>query len=129
MKAKDYYNKYRPMIYEAPDGIEMELRNGRVIHLPKTEGELFDIVNQVFKEFATDYRKIIDQRKIKTPRALRSIIEEVNTKWNTFVNLFEQEYGHSPFHRNGFRSVILKQMSEDPMLLPMYDYMITKGDA
>lgn len=129
MKAKDYYNKYRPLVYEAPDGIPQELQNGRVVHLPKTEGELFDITNSVFKEFVSDYRKIIDQRKIKTPRALKSIIEEVNTKWNAFVGFFEQEYGASPFHRNGFRAVILKHMSEDPALLPMYDYLTKKGDT
>lgn len=107
MKAKDYFQKYRPLIYEVDDGVTLRLKSGMEVSIPRTEAELHKLSHDVFSEFLNESIDILKRRKLVRPQALKGLIEEFNNKWNAFCALFVQEYGESPFKRNAFRDILL----------------------
>ena len=106
MKAKEIYEKYRPMIFEVPDGREMKISSsGKIVHIPKTDEEYDDVLHQLWQE-------MVDELSALLKKAFLGAVNEINDKYNAVVNLFERDYGWSPFVRNGFRIQILSRVKK-----------------
>lgn len=119
MKAKDYYDKYRPKIYEVKDGLPHTLANGKEATIPPTKEAMTKICNDIIEDFLNESKEVAKRRKICKSQALKGLIEEFNDKWNAFCRLFERDYGESPFAHNGFREVIF-------MIEPKYKSLYEK---
>lgn len=118
MKAKEYYEKYRRLIFEVEDGLKATTANGTAVLVPREEDALNQIAFDVFKEYMEESQKLAEKRKIFKPYGLKSLIEETNDKWNAMCSLFEKAYGETPFRRNGFRSLLLHT---EPRFRTLYD--------
>ncbi len=118
MKAKDYFEKYRKLLYEVEDGIRMTLKNGTEVSLPKTKDGLTDVISALADEFFKDFDSIREKRRIRAPSAWKGLIEEFNDKWNAVTELFTREYGDHVLRRNGFRALIIHRV---PILKALYE--------
>lgn len=95
MKAKEYFAKYDDAIWEEAHDPVM-----------RTDGPMA----QMFIDFSVEMKDLIEQRNIKSDRAVPALIEELNQKWNAVVGLFEKKYGMSPIKRNAFSTVYRKEI-------------------
>lgn len=118
MKAKEYYEKYRPLFYEAENGVKGRLVNGKEVKMPPTEEDLNKLGFGLFEEFMKESGEMAKRRKIFKPIGLKSLIDEFNDKWNALCNLFEKDYGESPIRRNGFRLTLLQM---EPKFRVLYE--------
>lgn len=87
MKAKEYFEKYAESVWE--DFQQDEFRGDGPIA-------------KLFIEFMVETKDICEKRKAKTDRALISVVDEQNKKWNALANLFIKKYGQSPIKRDGY---------------------------
>lgn len=113
MKAKEIYAKYRSALFEVPNGREMKIsQSGKVVHIPKTDDEYDEVLQQLWRELVDELNALLKQRKANTDKAFLGAVNEINDKYNAIVNLFERDYGWSPFVRNGFRTELLRMVNE-----------------
>lgn len=89
MKAKEYFDKYGKELYN-------QLVENPIVGVN-------DIIKKIINDFLTDAELIIEQRKIKKGESVDAVINELNQKWNVFVNMFEKEYQTSVLARDGFK--------------------------
>lgn len=87
MKAKEYFEKYAESVWE--DFQQDEFRGDGPIA-------------KMFIEFMVETKDICEKRGAKTNRALISVIDEQNKKWNALANLFVKKYGQSPIKHDGY---------------------------
>lgn len=118
MKAKDYYDKYRPRVYEVEGGLSHKLASGKEVTVPPTKEAMAQVSNDIIEDFLNESAEIAKRRKIFQPHALKGLIEEFNDKWNAFCRLFERDYGESPFAHNGFRELLFKM---EPRYKTLYE--------
>lgn len=113
MKAKEIYAKYRSALFEVPDGREMKIPSSdRIVHIPKKDDEYDELLQQLWRELVDELNTMLKQRKVCSDKAFLGAVNEINDKYNAVVNLFERDYGWSPFVRNGFRTELLRMVNE-----------------
>ena len=96
MKAKEYFEKYGESVW---------------VDAHTSDTSIDCPTNRLFMDFVTETQEIIDKRKVRFDRGTMSVIEEQNTKWNALVNLFIKKYGATPIARDGFKTVIMKEIA------------------
>ena len=84
MKAIDYYDKYRKRIFS------------------DNKEETVNAVNDMFIEFMDEANQIAKSRNVKKKESYRSILKEMNNKWNAVSTLMIKKNGYSPIKENGF---------------------------
>lgn len=84
MKAIDYYDKYRKRIFS------------------DNKEETVNAVNDMFIEFMDEANQIAKSRNVKKKESYRSILKEMNHKWNAVSTLMTKKNGYSPIKENGF---------------------------
>lgn len=86
MKAKEYYELYRPAVKDhAPMAIQI----------------------QMMRAFQDEFHKVCDQRK-HTISARDNLIREFNDKWNAVARLFETKDGKTILETDAFINHMLK---------------------
>ena len=93
-KAREYLAKYGDAIFR------------------EAEEEKNDAAVEMFKEFASEARKICEMRHAKLDRAVVAVILEQNRKWNAVVRLFAEKYGVDILKRDGVISYFRKEIPE-----------------
>lgn len=87
MKAKEYFEKYAESVWE--DFQQDEFRGDGPIA-------------KMFIEFMVETEDICEKRGVKINRALISVVDERNKKWNALASLFIKKYGQSPIKHDGY---------------------------
>ena len=57
-------------------------------------------VQLLFVRFTEDIQRLVSGRAIRRVSSIRSVIEEVNNKWNRLGGMFEEHYEESPIVRD-----------------------------
>lgn len=96
MKAKEYFDKFGPDIWDEWKSDNPDCGS----HITVT----------FYKDMYNEMVETIKTRRVQSDKALFSLIEEFNQKWNAVVNMFEKKYGESPLKRNGFISASHKHL-------------------
>lgn len=84
MKAKEYYAKYHDQLLSEDDQNSLEA------------------ISSLIYDLSMELKSLCETRNAKTDNAARSIVRELNDKYNAIVALFEAKDGGSPIRRNGF---------------------------
>lgn len=84
MKAKEYYAKYHDQLISPDDQTSLEA------------------ISDLIYDFSMELKTMCEQRRAKTDDAARSIVRELNEKYNAIVALFEVKDGGSPICRDRF---------------------------
>lgn len=92
MKAKDLFEKYHSKL------------------LGDSEPEAKEALSNLFIELCVETEEILCKRKVRTDRALLSLIREQNQKYNSFVRLINKEAGEEVLIEDGFRKIIYEKL-------------------
>lgn len=84
MKAKEYYVKYHDQLLSEDDQNSLEA------------------ISSLIYDLSVELKSLCEIRNAKTDNAARSIVRELNDKYNAIVALFEAKDGGSPIRPNGF---------------------------
>jgi hypothetical protein len=86
MKAIEYYEKYKSVFLD---------ENGK----PRTHISNSD-VQTLLTEFNREIFQITEKRKAFRRETFKSIVAEINQKWNALCNIFKKKHGISPLKRD-----------------------------
>lgn len=88
MKAKDYYDRYVSLLVD-----------------PAT---VDTAVAALVKDFTAETKQIAESRGVKTMKSIRSITEEMNSKWNKLAEMLPVDI----LRRNGWRNYFNRIMED-----------------
>ena len=89
MKAQEYFDKYFSQADTLPSG------------------ELFERSKAMLKDMGDEFAQLGRARNAKTFSAVVSIVNELNTKWNSVASKVEKKCGEPKLKRNVFYNLIL----------------------
>lgn len=94
MKAKEYYEKYKPLLTaEAVDttGFSQMTDQQKQAVLEVIDHQVKEGIKKCLYDMSMEVRSLIEQRGAKTDSAAASIIREMNDRWNAMLRLIEKD--------------------------------------
>lgn len=126
MKADEYYAKYKKgltALYTMRAVINAQSEEEKAAYPADNVRlkEAFDQMNEsgqtMLREMLGELSTIRKERHATTTKAMRSIIKEMNDRWNKVNRLLREEYGESPLKDDG---VIIASIAIEPRIQTLF---------